>query len=108
MQRTRAFRSSLMMLFALAVWLAPAAASAGEELRALFIGNSLTFVNDLPGMLAELAKAGRQKPLYHDQETPGGCNLEKHWKDGKALAKIRSGRWDYVVLQEEGHGPITS
>ncbi len=65
------------------------------EIRVLFIGNSFTFYHDLPKMVAELAEAGEQRPLHFDSETPGGYTLEKHWQDGKAVAKIQSGRWDY-------------
>lgn len=50
--------------------------------------------------VAALAQAGGQRTLVQDRETPGGCSLEKHWKDGKALAKIQARPWDYVVLQE--------
>ena len=72
----------------------------------LFIGNSFTYVNDLPKMVAELAKAGNQRPIHFMQVTPGGCTLEKHWKDGKALAAIQSRKWDFVVLQEQSRGPL--
>src|SRR3954451_24319307 len=71
-----------------------------QPVRVLFIGNSSTYVNDLPRMVAALAQAGKQRPLVHERETPGGCSFEKHWKDGKALKKIDAGPWDYVVLQE--------
>jgi hypothetical protein len=77
-----------------------------DGVQVLFIGNSLTYVNDLPKMTVELAKAGGQRPLLYERETPGGCTLEKHWKDGKALAKIQSRKWDYVVLQEYSTGPL--
>src|SRR5690242_8900445 len=73
---------------------------AKEEIHVLFIGNSFTYYHDLPKMIAELAKAGKQRPLHYERETPGGCTLEKHWKDGKALAKIQSRKWDFVVLQD--------
>jgi hypothetical protein len=87
---------------------APAAArDEPKPVRVLFIGNSYTYVNDLPKMVAELAKAGKQRPLEHDRETPGGCTLEKHWKDGKAIAKITGASWDYVVLQEQSMRPLT-
>jgi hypothetical protein len=76
------------------------------EISVLFIGNSLTYYNDLPKMVAELAKADKQRPLRYDRETPGGCTFEKHWKDGKALAKIKSRKWDYVVLQDNSQGPL--
>lgn len=76
------------------------------DINVLFIGNSLTYGNDLPKMVAELAKAGNQRPIHHERETPGGCTFEKHWKDGKALAKIQSRKWDYVVLQDNSQGPL--
>lgn len=72
----------------------------------LWIGNSLTYYNDLPTMVAELAKAGGQRRLVHEQETPGGCTLAKHWDDGKALKKLRSRTWDFVVLQEHSQHPL--
>lgn len=79
----------------------PQEAKSSDELHVLFIGNSLTYGNDLPRMIAELAKAGKQPPLRHERETPGGCTFEKHWKDGKAVAKIGSRKWDFVVLQDQ-------
>jgi hypothetical protein len=78
----------------------PQDAPAKDEVRVLFIGNSFTYYHDLPKMVAELAKAGKQPKLIHERETPGGCALEKHWKDCKALAKIQSRKWDFVVLQD--------
>ena len=79
---------------------------AKDEINVLFIGNSLTYYNDLPKMVAALAKADKQRPLHHERETPGGCTFEKHWKDGKALAKIQSRKWDFVVLQDNSQGPL--
>jgi tetratricopeptide (TPR) repeat protein len=31
----------------------------------------------------------------------GGMTLAHHWKDNRALEAIQSGKWDYVVLQEQ-------
>jgi len=77
-----------------------------QAVRILFIGNSLTYFNDLPKMVQELAQAGQQTPLIYEKETPGGCTLEKHWKDGKALAKIQAHPWDFVVLQDYSSAPL--
>jgi hypothetical protein len=77
-----------------------------QSIRALFIGNSFTYVNDLPKMIADLARAGKQRPFEHDRETPGGTTLEQHWKNGKAVPKIAAGKWDYVVLQEQSQRPL--
>lgn len=91
------------------VWLLallPSQGRAAEEMHVLWIGNSYTYVNDLPRMVAALAKAGGRRPLAQERETPGGCSLEKHWKDGKALEKIRARKWDFVVLQEHSLRPL--
>ncbi len=77
-----------------------------EQVQVLFIGNSFTFFHDMPKMVAELAKAGKQRPLNFVQVAPGGCTLEKHWKDGKALMAIQSRKWDFVVLQEQSQRPL--
>ena len=72
----------------------------------LFVGNSYTYVNDLPKMVAALAKAGNQRPLEYDRQTSGEWTFEKHVKDGKAVKKMAAKTWDYVVLQEQSLRPI--
>ena len=84
----------------------PKAAKPAAALEVLFIGNSFNYYYDLPKMVAELAEAGGLRPLGFEQETPGGCTLEQHWKSGKALTLIRSRRWDYVVLQDQSQAPL--
>lgn len=74
--------------------------------RILFIGNSYTFANDLPGMLAKLSLAGRQPRIVHALEAPGGCTFERHVAEGRATAMIAERRWDYVVLQEQSMMPV--
>ena len=102
-------RFGLLAAFCLFVVLSAAQPKDGQskdEVHVLFIGNSLTYGNDLPKMIAELAKAGKQRPMRHERETPGGCTLEKHWKDGKALAKIQARKWDFVILQDQSQAPL--
>ena len=57
-------------------------------------------------MVAELAKAGGQRPLRFEQETPGGYTLEQHWKAGKALTQIRHQPVGCVVVQNRGPAPL--
>lgn len=87
---------------------APATAAAGE-LRVLFIGNSLTYVNDLPRELQAMVAAAYPggPSLRYESVTPPGCTLQKHWNDGNAGSKIAEGRWDYVVLQEQSQIPFS-
>jgi hypothetical protein len=103
-------RFGYLALFCLLAVLVPAVpcqeGKTGGEIHVLFIGNSLTYYNDLPKMVAALARADKQRPLHYERETPGGCTFAKHWTDGKALAKIQSRKWDFVVLQDNSQGPL--
>jgi hypothetical protein len=51
-------------------------------LRLLFIGNSLTAANDLPGLVATLAQAGGQQRPDTRMVAVGGFSLEDHWNQG--------------------------
>src|SRR5215469_3445496 len=77
------------------------AAEAGpSELRVLFIGNSYTYVNDLPGMLAKIAAtAGTPPTITTDEVVQGGATLQDHWNNGIAQPKIAHGGYTHVVLQ---------
>ena len=65
----------------------------------LFIGNSFTARNDLPGLIANLA-AAKGKGMQHRLVSAGGASLRTHWNAGEALKQIQDGRYDRVVLQE--------
>jgi hypothetical protein len=65
----------------------------------LFIGNSLTAANDLPGMVQSLAESAGTR-LTTVAVTRGGAALEDHWSDGAALKAIDRGGWRFVVLQQ--------
>ena len=83
---------------------APPKASAPRIVRVLFIGNSLTYVNDLPRTLAGIARAGGDSI---EVLTVAGPNLALiDHLDGRRAATdaIGSRRWDIVVLQQ---GPTT-
>lgn len=74
-------------------------------LKALFIGNSFTGRNDLPGLIAGLATA-RGKSLEHRLISAGGASLRMHWNAGQAAEAIRDGGYDAVVLQEQSTLPV--
>jgi hypothetical protein len=78
--------------------------STGPCTRILFIGNSYTYVNDLPTMFAELAGAGGH-PIETGMSAQGGWTLTDHVKSADTIDKIKSSRWNYVVLQEQSEIP---
>jgi hypothetical protein len=70
------------------------------SLNVLFVGNSYTYVNDLPGMLASIASTSGVPPLIHtDMIASGGYALSDHWDTGDALTQILGGSYTHVVLQ---------
>lgn len=101
------FKISILSLFVFAV-LVPVFCRANEPLsqrvRILYIGNSLTEVNDLPGMISFLGRA-RNIPVSSDSYTPGGYTLAMHVSDKSLIAKINRGIWDVVVIQDQSQMP---
>ncbi|MCC2667849.1 MAG: hypothetical protein K0Q72_320 [Armatimonadetes bacterium] len=76
-------------------------------LRLLFIGNSFTQRNDLPGLLASLAAAGDPPVIIESERVlVNGASLRLHWNAGTALKLIEQRGWDAVVLQEQSTLPI--
>ena len=79
-------------------------------MRVLFIGNSFTRYwggQVLIGTrLAMSSPNWRDRPPIYEQSTGNGATLADHWKRGLALARIREGNWDYVVLQDHSEGPL--
>jgi len=71
-----------------------------EALSVLFIGNSLTYTNDLPAILETLLESADVGPLHIRSVAYANFGLEDHWANGTAQATIRLGGWDVVVLQQ--------
>ena len=87
---------ALAFAFAACAW---AQAPAAKTTRILFIGNSLTDTNDTPGRLEKLAKAMGRDAKVESVAFPQH-SLVDHWTDGRALAAIKKGGWNFVVLQQ--------
>ena len=71
------------------------------------LGNSFTFYNDMPAMLADILGA---EVVQH---TRGGARLAEQLnpktKMGEATkTSLETEKWDFLVLQEMSNGPITS
>lgn len=71
-----------------------------DTLKILFVGNSFTYFNNLPQMVAAMG-ASQGVPLFTRQSTVGGSSLEQHWKGEKGtrtMEILASEDWDYVVM----------
>ncbi len=96
-------------LLALVYWSAAgcsAAPGAGACLRILFIGNSYTYVNDLPHVFAGLARSGGHK-VETGMAAEGGWSLSDHARSSSSLDRLNSSKWDFVVLQEQSQIPAS-
>ena len=83
---------TIALLFALV--LLPATA----QERVLFVGNSLTFSNDMPTLFEQIAteKGHRVEVRSH---TVGGAGLAQMLPSEEVARLVGDGRWDKVVLQ---------
>jgi hypothetical protein len=77
-------------------------ANPASTVTVLFVGNSLTFVNDLPAMLVNVASSdpGNTVRLQVKAVTFPNASLDEMYDKGKALDWARDHHPDYVVLQE--------
>jgi len=88
-----AFLLSLLMPF-----------SFGEGYKVLFIGNSYTYVNNLPEMIASMAES-LGDTLVFSSSVPGGSTFQMHVNNSTTVSLIQQGGWDYVVLQGQSQEP---
>lgn len=76
----------------------------GPVLQVLFIGNSYTSVNGLPQVFTQLAASGKHA-VQADMVAPGGYTLAQHAAYPDTLSRIKSRKWDDVVLQDQSFMP---
>lgn len=75
-------------------------ARAEDDHGILFVGNSLTYWNNLPLIVQSLFDASGG-PSYRVSNVSGpDFGLQDHWRVRRARRAIARGGWDYVVLQQ--------
>jgi hypothetical protein len=92
-----------------ALFLLVAANSEAASVSVLFVGNSLTQVNDLPAVFKKFAAAS---VLHVDIDvssiTPGGALLFDHWKRGEVAARLRDQHPNFLILQGQSTEPLSA
>ena len=79
------------------------ARSGRSGVRVLFVGNSLTFKNDLPELVHRLA--GARTRIFAGSFTAPGWQLSQFAGDRGLERLLRDVHWDVVVLQEQSQIP---
>lgn len=77
-----------------------------RECRVLFVGDSYSYVNDLPAVLEGLARAGHHLMQTGLVAGPGE-SLTDHVASQDARRSLQSAKWDVVVLQEQSQIPAS-
>jgi hypothetical protein len=73
--------------------------------RVLFIGNSLTYFNDLPGTVARLGYMADVSIAVTSVAQPNFAVIDHVNGMSNAVEAIRGASWDYVIMQQ---GPTTT
>jgi hypothetical protein len=69
-----------------------------DTLNVLFIGNSITYFNDMPQLFESIAEnQGHQ--MHVTTYAPGGTGFVNHYVDPQVFQLFRNEVWDIVVLQ---------
>ena len=67
--------------------------------KVLFLGNSLTYFNDLPGLVEEAAAKNGYLVNAEMLAKPNYAILD-HWDEGEVQQMIANGAYDYLVIQQ--------
>lgn len=78
----------------------PTTPSVAAQTRVLFIGNSLTYVHDVPALVTAVARQVGDDSLGTAMAAFPDVSLEDHWYEGSALRALAQQRWEFVVLQQ--------
>ncbi|MGB0891181.1 MAG: DUF4886 domain-containing protein [Flavobacteriaceae bacterium] len=72
--------------------------------KVLWIGNSYTFISDIPNITKSLADAAGDD-LIVDKSAFGSYTLELHYNNPTTISKIKENNWDHIILQEQSLRP---
>lgn len=65
----------------------------------LFIGNSLTYVNDLPSLVSEIAKMDGVNLTYKTYALPNFA-IEDHWAANTIQRGLKEDHYDFLIAQQ--------
>lgn len=99
-------RSLSLLLFSL-YFITYSFAQSHQKRKVLFLGNSYTYVNNLPQLIYDIALANGDT-LVFDSNCPGGHTFNNHFNNATSLSKINAQAWDCVILQAQSQEPSFS
>lgn len=94
-------RFSLVILLCLLVAACHVPVRSNSPDKVLFVGNSLTYVGNLPAVYSALAAANGRN-VRSDMIVRGGATLSQRFEDGSVARALATNRYTTLVLQERG------
>lgn len=104
MANKKTIRAFFLLCFIFLLTFVSCFTSNARNVKVLFIGNSYTYVNNLPQLISSLATSTGDQLLF-SSSTPGGYTFQQHSADPATLGLIAQGGWDFVVLQKQSQRP---
>ena len=90
----------MMRNFLLIYFLLTASSSFGQKkMNVLFVGNSLTYFNNLPEIVKRVAACDSVDFNYKMIALPDYAIID-HWNDGVIIKEVNSKKYDFVVVQQ--------
>ena len=80
-------------------FLNPATGVLASGIKILFIGNSLTYTNNLPALVQEIGKQDSVTIHYKSLSFPN-YSFEDHWNEGAIQKEIEEGKYHFVIAQQ--------
>ncbi|HVT39769.1 MAG TPA: hypothetical protein VHE78_12030 [Gemmatimonadaceae bacterium] len=72
-----------------------------RTVHVLFVGNSYTYVNNVPHLVEAIAASLPGPCVESSMIASGGATLAAHWAADSVTQRIRAGHWTSVVLQDQ-------
>ncbi len=83
--------------------------SDSSVIRILFVGNSLTYYNDVPAMVGEIYSSIDQNFVVEtDMLVEGGYSIEQHLNNNTLKQVLAESAYSVVILQDFGGWPLCS
>lgn len=87
------------LIFLIALYFITLSAFGQKKVNILFVGNSLTYYNNLPELVNLIAKCDSVEMTYQMLALPNYA-LEDHWNEGRVITEIKTDKYDFVVVQQ--------
>lgn len=91
------------VIIVMVLLMAALTANAEDSFKVLFVGNSYT--GQVKGKINNLLKESPYKDSTFAYISPGGRTLVQHSQNPDVIKKIKEGKWDYVILQDQSQTP---